>query len=309
MRVLRGNVGGRVDRLAFSADGRLAVAAQGQSYLDVWDITTDRLADFWKTQGHRHRVQDLAFLPNGQLLVALDDLPPQLLDGGDCLPGVVWPADRLIVLPAVNQLVVRHPGRGDYRSRPLPLTAWDVTLRPFAALWERPDNVQSHFALPADGTLLVSAAWERPGPAEHPCGILEVTDAISGDVRRRTKLNSNRSGTARVMAMSADGRHVLVGHWTVWEVWQTATWQTVADVTLPIPNGSPDVAVHPDGRRFFSAGHGDGLIRVWEWESLRVVAEYELPAGPACSISISPDGAVAAAGSDGGKIVVWDVDL
>ena len=48
--------------------------------------------------------------------------------------------------------------------------------------------------------------------------------------------------------------------------------------------------------KFLDAGTG-AVIRKFNWKL-----------GPLVSVAFSPDGTLAAAGSAGGKIVVWDVD-
>lgn len=316
MRVLRGNVGGAVDRLAFAADGRLAVASSGGRYLDVWDLTTDRLADYWKTKDRGQQIYDLAFLPNGRLMVALNDLPPQALDGGRCFPGVVGPAGRLIALPGLNQLVVSHYDPNSTFRSTVPLTAWEVASTPFGALWERPENVDASFALAPNGRALAVGDWtgdhDWPDPLE-----LRILDAPTGRVLRRAKFPRRKTsydlyalsfigGWPR--AFSADGEFLVVERRLHFETWRVDPLDPVALAPKPHPWDPCTTASHPDGRRLFSSGHRDNLVRVWEWPTLRSVAEYDWQLGHLYSVAISPDGTLAAAGGEG-KIVVWDVDL
>jgi WD40 repeat protein len=65
------------------------------------------------------------------------------------------------------------------------------------------------------------------------------------------------------------------------------------------------LAFHPDGRTLAS-GHDDGVVRLWDWQSQRLVRELSRR-GPAVSaVAFSPDGAALAVAAEDKIIRLWD---
>jgi WD40 repeat protein len=67
-------------------------------------------------------------------------------------------------------------------------------------------------------------------------------------------------------------------------------------------------AFHPSGR-YLAATSTDATVKLYDTSTWRVVRTFTWDVGKMRSAAFSPDGALAAAGSDTGKVVVWDVDL
>ncbi len=68
------------------------------------------------------------------------------------------------------------------------------------------------------------------------------------------------------------------------------------------------LAFHPSGR-FLAATNNDRTVKLYDTATWQVAKTYTWDVGRMRSIAFSPDGTLAAAGSDTGKIVVWDVDV
>jgi len=68
------------------------------------------------------------------------------------------------------------------------------------------------------------------------------------------------------------------------------------------------IAFHPSGR-YLAATSNDATVKLFDTTTWQVAKTYTWAIGRMRSIAFSPDGTLAAAGSDTGKIVVWDVDL
>ena len=68
------------------------------------------------------------------------------------------------------------------------------------------------------------------------------------------------------------------------------------------------VEFHPNGRHLL-AGNNDTTARLIDTESWEVVRQYTWAIGSLNAVAISPDGALAAAGGQKGRVVVWDLDL
>jgi WD40 repeat protein len=66
---------------------------------------------------------------------------------------------------------------------------------------------------------------------------------------------------------------------------------------------------HPGGR-FLAAGGAnlDGGVYCWAVGTWEELVGYRWPVGPVACVNFSPDGALAVAGGERGRILVWDVD-
>jgi WD40 repeat protein len=68
------------------------------------------------------------------------------------------------------------------------------------------------------------------------------------------------------------------------------------------------VAFHPSGK-YLAATSNDTTVLLYDTTTWEVVRTFSWDIGRMRSIAFSPDGTLAAAGSDKGKVVVWDVDI
>ena len=67
------------------------------------------------------------------------------------------------------------------------------------------------------------------------------------------------------------------------------------------------MAFSPDGSTV-ATGSWDQSLRLWDAASGAERACFKWPAGKVYSLAYAPDGLRLAAGTDQGKVVVWDVD-
>jgi WD40 repeat protein len=81
-----------------------------------------------------------------------------------------------------------------------------------------------------------------------------------------------------------------------------------ATVTNETPQHFTGIAFHPSGR-YLAATSNDETVKLYDTTSWEVARTFTWDIGRMRSIAFSPDGTLAAAGSDKGKVVVWDVDL
>ena len=68
------------------------------------------------------------------------------------------------------------------------------------------------------------------------------------------------------------------------------------------------IAFHPNGR-FLLAASNDQTVKLYDTTTWEPARAFTWSVGRMRSVCFSPDGTLAAAGSERGKIVVWDVDL
>src|SRR5439155_9993183 len=78
-----------------------------------------------------------------------------------------------------------------------------------------------------------------------------------------------------------------------------------------VPKGRAFVtglAVHPASKAVV-ASRNDGTVWLWVPATLRQIRSFDWKLGKLVSVAFSPDGAHAAAGTEHGQVIVWDVDV
>jgi WD40 repeat protein len=68
------------------------------------------------------------------------------------------------------------------------------------------------------------------------------------------------------------------------------------------------LAFHPSGK-FLAVTSNDATVKLYDTTTWQVARTFTWKIGKLQSIAFSPNGTLAAAGSDTGKVVVWDVDV
>ena len=112
----------------------------------------------------------------------------------------------------------------------------------------------------------------------------------------------------RQLAFTADGSKLLVR--TDSRTVQTFDATTGAPAGELVHKGRPyvtGIAVHPRGPVAYA--RTDGTVTFWDVSKREQLRTLDWKAGKLVSVAFSPDGALAAAGTEDGKVVVWDVDL
>ena len=68
------------------------------------------------------------------------------------------------------------------------------------------------------------------------------------------------------------------------------------------------LAFHPSGA-YLATTSTDATVRLYDTTAWEVARTYAWQTGKLRCVAFSPDGMLAAVGTDSGNIVVWDVDL
>ncbi len=291
-------------------------------------------------QGHRARVECVGFSPDGAAVLAptwrgLQEWRP-FADGGKprVIPGSL--PNRFRFTPDGKRLLtsgtsVRLLGVGADAGKPV----WeghemyfDLSHRGemFVAGLNAGDGHRMALRRTADG----SAVWQRPieawwaHPQFLPCDeefvrvgfestsrglvyhIATHATATGDELRRSAQL----AAEVRDWEISPDGR-LAACRTTVWvHIYPLQQSFTKPLATLRNDNRKEftGIAFHPSGR-YLAATSNDQTVKLYDTDTWQVARTFTWDIGRMRSVAFSPDGSLAAAGSDTGKVVVWDVDV
>jgi WD40 repeat protein/tetratricopeptide (TPR) repeat protein len=323
---------GKVNRAAFSPDGRLLLTGSDDGTAQVWDLSTGKPAA--PALGHGEAVLDVAFNPGGTLAVTA------CADGTACL---CEPATGRSACPplkhggAVNAAVFSPDGR-------LVLTAsadgtarlWDAaTGRPAAPPLRHAGAVLSAAFSPdgkhalttgADGT---ARLWDVPGgkPTLPPLRQGGPINSAGFSPDGQVLVTAGDDGTARLWsaetgkpvvpplrhedsvlhaAFSPDGQAVVTSSLDrLARVWDVTTGQLRSP---PLRHGSKIywAAFSPDGRRVATASD-DNTARVWDTFSGEPLTPPLKHNGSVYHVAFNREGRQLATVSEDGCVRVWDL--
>lgn len=110
------------------------------------------------------------------------------------------------------------------------------------------------------------------------------------------------------LTFSPDGTQLVGAHQMTIMVWPVPQLGEPLLVRNDSRKHFTAAAYHPSGSRLYVSSY-DATVHVFDTVGWGRSARFNWDLGPLRSVAVSPDGTVAAAGSDHGQIIVWDVDL
>jgi WD40 repeat protein len=120
------------------------------------------------------------------------------------------------------------------------------------------------------------------------------------------ELGSFEGGALPAAVSPVDNQIVSLGARQL-RAWDGPDWKACRTIVIPGRHELTGLAYHPSGKRLAVACN-DGTVRVFDTTTREEVGKYVWKSGRLRSVTYSADGTLAAAGSDTGKVVVWDVD-
>jgi WD40 repeat protein len=316
-----------VDQVAFSGDGRRLFAAgsnvpalrytAGNRGIDVWDLPggpspagrwlTDQLivglavnaSAPWLYVGTGYKYPD----ESASAYFAVD------LASGRPFPLGLRAGNTFALAPhrSGEWFVVFGYGR-DWRNGRLvrwrqppaaaPVREWECQPR-------KPHHFTRYLACDPAGTRLVTHELEGGVAVNLQVYELVVRDAGSGEVRETVPVPGR---TVDQLLFSPDGTWLVVRAGPSLLVWDGRDLGRKPRKVRGASKGHfTGLAFHPGGR-YLAATSNDRTVRLYDTATWQPAHSYAWDAGRMRSVAFSPDGCLAAAGSDTGQVVVWDID-
>lgn len=217
---------------------------------------------------------------------------------------IVFTADGL-------QVISRH-GMPDYR-----LIGWRYADNMWVQMWSlsTADRAVDSLSLSADGRLLAMLCR----PALEPRWAEKAFQLKVHDARTNADRGSGDYGykvEAKKLLFSPEARQLVGLNGMTLLVWSIPDSGNLGSPKL-VQNTSrksfTGMAYHPNGRRLFVSSNGEetgaATLQVFDTVTWNRTEQFTWNLGNLKSVAVSPDGTLAAAGSDHGEIVLWDVDV
>jgi WD40 repeat protein len=283
-----------VTALAFSPDGRTLASASADRTIKLWEADTGR--ELRTLSGHTDGVTALAFCPSSPMLASGSwDGTAKLWDfaaGREVRTLTGHASNVSTVACASDGRVVAASGGYDHR-----INLWEVANgRALPALGGEAKTVDT-LAFSPDGRVLAAA-----GEADS----VGLWDLASG---RTSGTLEGHAHFVKSVAFSADGRSLVSGSVDgvvrVWRLADGKDWQR----SISAHDGVVTAAVFTPGGGQIASRGGDGTIKIWDSSTGTLLRTLEVgkPAGGSCSLAVSPDGRLVAAGMVNREIKLWSL--
>ena len=288
------DAGARVTQLRFLPDGRLLVGtwAAGDATLAIWPLSDGPILHI--PLGHRQVWDEpnrVAVTPAGDRLYTTFGtlLTRDAADGRELPDGPSGAASQVIVSPDGARVV------SAYRE-----ASGDTVLDGHAAggrAWRATDPHAAHLAgfLPDGDRFLVVGNY--------------AVAVRSFDARREFAAVPYPYSSLSHLQPSPDGRHLgVIGRHSLF-VYDTAVLGKPRRLSGSGNNGNfVGFAFHPAGKTLAVIHGGPTLVKLYDLDTLKPRSKLNWKVGPLTCVAFSADGLLGAAGSDDGRVVVWDVD-
>jgi WD40 repeat protein len=309
VRVLKAAEGEVLD-LAFSPDGTAIAAAVKPHGVFLWNLGSPGSFPVPIANDHRE-CGPLCFSADGRSVAWLlagtrrvydrdsRDTAEQSFAVTRQVPEIAQSADG-------SRVISKHPWPDDY------LIGWRNTDDDWIRSWtvSTAGLASESHALSTDGRLLAMLTRSALGNRwwDYPMRV-EVRDAATAAVRVTAEYPSNQP--ARLL-FSPDARQLVGFKDMTLMVWQVP--EDLGSLGPPqlIRNDNRKhftaMAYHPAGQHLYATSN-DATVHVFDSVTWERTERFKWQLGHLKAVALSADGMLAAAGSDKGDVVIWDVDV
>ncbi|VTT98003.1 wd-repeat protein : WD repeat protein OS=Streptomyces sviceus ATCC 29083 GN=SSEG_01371 PE=4 SV=2: WD40: WD40 [Gemmataceae bacterium] len=300
-----------VGQVAFAPIGSLLAVGYDFRWVSVWDCATQRLlGEVESVTGFRPGWMAFVFAPSQQVILYPDDMGDgcevfefdpisQNIDSLGRNYGIGW-VEGLLMTRDEKHLLVHDSSSSQFHL-------FDLTRKSKSPVWSVP--------VYSEATRGIWVCMEFL-PGEERFFVTEN----HGNTRTRVSVRALETGelvaAARFpqretlgLAVSPNGeRAVVVSEMSLFVYDPSNLKAAPRKVKNDNRKHFTAVAFHPSNR-YLAATSNDQTVKLYDTTTWTVAKTYTWDVGRMRSVAFSPDGTLAAAGSDTGKVVVWDVDV
>ncbi len=300
MRVLK-TAAGKVIDVAFSPDCRAVAAAVDGAGVFLWNLDSPTLAPVRLGELRQPRGA-LSFSPTGRKLAWLTPAGRYVYDRDEraaAAPpvppgtfGTTADGRRAVSLLGLPQFALAgwKLKEGEW------VRQWNLSTRALSVLEPTLAPTGDRFAMFAR-TTNAARWWEEP---MH----VEVRDAATGKLAATGTYPYSYHGK---LAFHPRGEQLVCAHEMTLVAWELPTGGAPRLARNDNRKHFTALAYHPDGARLFATSN-DATVHVFDARTLARVRRYTWRLNRLSALAVSADGALAAAGSATGDVVLWDLD-
>jgi WD40 repeat protein len=309
----------RIHALAFSPSGQDIAAACGDGQLRIWDRATAKVRQSCSfvvpALGY-----DITYLDENRLAFAGNYL------GWLDIPNNSWnviggwallPVHRICASPHGHYLVKVDRTNTTERIA-LGLIAYETATWQSVPILHDPRHCTGGAAFSTDGRWLATGHIVKVGEKQR---ITNLVLPIAAPVPSYDHLVVVRdTATGHVVHTVAGWKSPGVGHLTFSHDRKILAGASGSRLRIWDLDVGRELALHKRGPkhfqglsftadgRYLATVSNDTTVRIWDARTWQEHTTFTWDVGALLNIAMAPDGCVAAAGSDKGKIVIWDVD-
>ncbi len=291
-----------VDQVAFAPTGLYLAVGQAWQHVHLWDLSEQRsvgeckrAAGYGRSEFRFHPTQTSIYHSPTFGRVMRSNLVGK--DGEVVVEGAGW-VENLLVMRDETRLLVHERGYSEFRLFDLTTGKMMWNERVYSSVVHG-IRLNMEF-LPGEDRFLVT---ENHGNTRTR---ISVRSLETGELLAAVRFPQRET---LGLALSPDGTvAVVVSEMSLFvydpEHLKTAPRKVKNDNRKHFKG----VAFHPSGK-YLAATSNDETVKLYDTTTWAVAKTYTWNIGKMLRVAFSADGMLAAAGSDTGKVVVWDVDV